>query len=254
MVGTVAGANQRFQNAAQQASAHYGVGLNGLVVQWVRETDTAWHAGVWEVNLDSIGIEHEDNGNYNAPRTDALYAASAALVADICKRYGIPITHTRIGASGELGHRECGYATACPDALDLDRIIRQAASDSPTPTQAPTALPAGWWGAYTQGADRVVILPSMCRAPVYTTGGRWYRGTTPITSAAVGEYAEWVLANRIGGTWYVMDESGGPNGQGPMGRLAPTQAYWIEDSVTDSTECGGTDPESVAQARGGQII
>jgi len=29
------------------------------------------------------------------------------------------------------------------------------------------------------------------------------------------------------------------------------QAYWIEDAVTDSTECGGTHPPDVAKAGGG---
>lgn len=133
MVGTVSSANDRFQDPNQQASAHYGVGLDGSVVQWVQEQDTAWHAGVWDVNLDSIGIEHEDNGNYNAPRTDALYAASAALVRDICHRYSIPIVHSSIGASGIIAHREDGYATSCPDSLDVDRIIRQAAEGAPQP-------------------------------------------------------------------------------------------------------------------------
>ena len=76
MVGTIESANARFQQAGQQASAHYGVGSTGRLVQWVDESDAAWHAGVYNVNLDSIGIEHEDHGDYNGPRPDALYAAS----------------------------------------------------------------------------------------------------------------------------------------------------------------------------------
>src|SRR4030081_3246377 len=71
MVGTVASANARFQNPNQQASAHYGIGLDGSLFQWVDESDTAWHAGDFVVNQASIGIEHEDGGNYNSPRTDA---------------------------------------------------------------------------------------------------------------------------------------------------------------------------------------
>src|SRR5262245_39662148 len=35
MVGTIASANARFQQASEQASAHYGVGLDGRIVQWV---------------------------------------------------------------------------------------------------------------------------------------------------------------------------------------------------------------------------
>jgi len=128
MVGTVASAEARFRNPAQQASAHYGVGLDGSLVQWVDEKDAAWHAGDYQVNLDSIGIEHEDGGNYNSPRPDALYKRSAQLVAAICRRYRLPCVrgNAKTGVAGLIDHRTV-YATACPDSLDTDRIIREAA-------------------------------------------------------------------------------------------------------------------------------
>jgi hypothetical protein len=111
---------------------------------------------------------------------------------------------------------------------------------------------AHWWGPYVTGADQVVELLSSCRAPVWKPNtGHWYQDTTIIGTPAAGEYAEWTLANRIDGIWYVMDESGGPGGQGPIGRLPVEQAYWIEDAVTDSTGCGGSDPPGVAEAGGG---
>jgi hypothetical protein len=126
MVGTVAAADARFQNASQQASAHYGVGLDGSLVQWVDEADTAWHAGDYACNQASIGIEHEDGGNYNSPRPDALYTRSAQLVAGICARYGIPVQRgTYPSVAGCIDHRTV-YATGCPDSLDTDRILREA--------------------------------------------------------------------------------------------------------------------------------
>lgn len=127
-VGTNASANARFQNIAQAASAHYGVGLDGSLVQWVDEDSTAWHAGDFAVNQASIGIEHEDGGSYNSPRPDALYARSAQLVAAICSRYGIPVQRGNYAAriAGCIDHRTV-YATGCPDSLDTDRIIAQAA-------------------------------------------------------------------------------------------------------------------------------
>lgn len=126
MVGSEAAANARFQNAAQQASANYGVCLDGRIVQWVHEADTAWANGTYYnnpgANVDSISIEHEDNGDYNGPRTPALYEASARLVADICKRRGIPLDRAHI-----IKHRECFQAaTACPDSLDVDGILARA--------------------------------------------------------------------------------------------------------------------------------
>ena len=132
--GTIEDANARFQQSAQQASAHYGIGLSGRLVQWVREEDAAWHAGNWLMNLKSIGIEHEDAGDYNGPRSPQLYATSAALVRDICARYGIPITREWIRM-----HREVSDSlTTCPDALDVDRIVREAAAQ---PLPGPTPMP-----------------------------------------------------------------------------------------------------------------
>lgn len=122
-------ANARFQQASQQASATYGVKLDGSLLQWVDEQDAAWANGATGRggrgdNLDSISIEHEDDGNYNGPRTPQLYAASAALVREVCLRYGIPIDRQHI-----IGHRECDYAqTACPDALDVEGIVAAAAA------------------------------------------------------------------------------------------------------------------------------
>jgi N-acetyl-anhydromuramyl-L-alanine amidase AmpD len=123
MVGTTAQANDRFQNPSSQVSAHYGVSLDGSIVQWVKEEDTAWQAGEWTVNLTSIGIEHEDGGDFNGIRPDALYTASAKLVRTISLNYGIPIDRQHI-----VGHREV-HPTACPDALDIDRIVREAQGD-----------------------------------------------------------------------------------------------------------------------------
>jgi N-acetylmuramoyl-L-alanine amidase CwlA len=124
MVGTIDSANSRFQQASEAVSAHYGVGLDGRLVQWVKEEDAAWHAGDFAVNLDSIGIEHEDGGRYDDPRPDALYQASAGLVRDVCQRYGMPIDAQHIRRHKDFS------ATRCPDALDIDRIIREAGGAS----------------------------------------------------------------------------------------------------------------------------
>lgn len=139
MVGTTASANARF-NTPYQASAHYGVSLDGSIVHWTDEDNTAYHAGNYPMNQRSIGIEHEDNGNYNGVRPDILYASSARLVKDICKFYNIPIDRNHI-----LEHKQVSdQPTACPDALDINRIIREAsivpvhASSSVSPSISPS--------------------------------------------------------------------------------------------------------------------
>jgi hypothetical protein len=123
IVGTIAAANSRFNNPDQVVSAHYGIGLDGSIYHWVDEDNVAYHSGKYAVNQTSIGIEHEDNGNYNGTRTDALYKSSAQLVRNICEFYNIPIDRKHI-----IKHNEVPYPTACPDNLDIDRIVKEAAA------------------------------------------------------------------------------------------------------------------------------
>lgn len=149
MVGSLLSASGRFGDPSAQVSAHYGIDLDGAVYQWVDEDSTAYHAGDWGVNLRSVGIEHADDGDYNGVRPDALYTASAELVRDICTRRGIPIDRTHI-----VGHREV-HATACPDALDIDRIVREAAGgeeDMATPQEI-------WDGGLSAIVQAKVVAP-----------------------------------------------------------------------------------------------
>lgn len=111
-----------FQNPAKQVSAHYVVGSSdGSVAQCVRERDIGWHAGNWDYNTRSIGIEHEGWVDQPAYFTHALYESSAALTAAICERYGIPKDRTRI-----IGHHEVpGADHTDPGPLwDWERYIR----------------------------------------------------------------------------------------------------------------------------------
>ncbi|MFF8281131.1 N-acetylmuramoyl-L-alanine amidase [Streptomyces albus] len=92
-----------FQNPDKAVSSHYVVrSADGHVAQVVREKNVAWHAGNWNYNTRSVGIEHE--GWIDQPDqwfTDALYTASAALTADVCRRHGIPVDRRHI-----IGHNE----------------------------------------------------------------------------------------------------------------------------------------------------
>lgn len=107
-----------FQNNTRQVSAHYQVYFDGRVDKYVGEDSTAYHSGVWNENLISIGIEHEDGGNYNdANRTNELYESSAQLCADIYRRYNWDKSSMALIKP----HKEYGL-TACPDGLNVDRI------------------------------------------------------------------------------------------------------------------------------------
>ncbi|WEH38134.1 N-acetylmuramoyl-L-alanine amidase [Streptomyces sp. NBC_01218] len=110
-----------FQNPANRVSVHYLVRSgDGYTVQCVRERDIAWHAGAWDHNVRSIGIEHE--GWVDRPEyfTAAMYERSARLTADICDRHGIPRDRTHI-----IGHYEVpGTDHTDPGPLwDWDRYL-----------------------------------------------------------------------------------------------------------------------------------
>lgn len=128
--GSYSGAISWLQNSAASASAHYVIrSSDGEITQMVDEEDVAWHGGHWETNQNSIGIEHE--GYVSQPEswyTDTMYRASAALVRDICDRYGIPADRDHV-----IGHSEvpgCAYSgggSSCHtdpgDGWDWDRFM-----------------------------------------------------------------------------------------------------------------------------------
>ena len=91
-----------FQNPQKKVSAHYLVrSADGHVAQCVREADIAWHAGNWDYNTRSVGIEHEGWVDRPAYFTDALYEQSARLTAATCEKYGVPKDRAHI-----IGHYE----------------------------------------------------------------------------------------------------------------------------------------------------
>jgi hypothetical protein len=112
--GSYSGTISWFENCAAQASAHYVVSRKGQVAQCVRDQDIAWHAGLWETNTYSIGIEHAGYINYPDSFTDKLYHASARLSAWYCKKYEILIDREHIighdqvpGCAGSGGGVNC---------------------------------------------------------------------------------------------------------------------------------------------------
>jgi hypothetical protein len=99
--GSYSGTVSWFENCAAGASAHYVVSREGRVAQCVRDEDIAWHAGWWDTNTHSIGIEHAgyiDNPDWF---TRSMYHTSARLSAWCCKKYKIPIDRKHI-----IGHSQ----------------------------------------------------------------------------------------------------------------------------------------------------
>lgn len=138
--GCLASADAWFHNPEALVSAHYIVAKNGAIHQYVKEQDTAYHAGApvnptWKLlrpgvnaNWYTIGIEHE--GKPEDAWCDEQYRASAELVADIARRWEIPIDEDHI-----VLHREIRGDRSCP-GLVFDRATLLAT------IRTMTALPA----------------------------------------------------------------------------------------------------------------
>ncbi|MFC7440257.1 N-acetylmuramoyl-L-alanine amidase [Laceyella putida] len=105
--GSYAGTISWFQNPSAQVSAHYVIrSSDGEVTQMVQNKDIAWHAGNWDYNVHSVGIEHEGYVSDPAWYTDAMYRASANLTRWLCDTYGIPKDRSHI-----IGHNQVPGAT-----------------------------------------------------------------------------------------------------------------------------------------------
>ncbi|MEV6871526.1 peptidoglycan recognition family protein [Amycolatopsis sp. NPDC051128] len=135
-----------FTRADADSSAHYLVGQDGEVVQFVSEADTAWHAKGF--NRRSVGIEHvavkEGGATYGGttfpylPPTEIQYGESAALVLHLCQEYGLTPDRATI-----IGHSEADPGTthtSCPaGAWDWDyfmQLVTAAASSAQPAAQA----------------------------------------------------------------------------------------------------------------------
>jgi N-acetyl-anhydromuramyl-L-alanine amidase AmpD len=116
MVGTLSSTDSTFQKPGG-VSAHYGI-EDGNVHQYVRDQDTAYHAGNWAMNLRSIGIEH--SADPNRPASASTLETSAQLIAAKCKEFNIPCDRSHI-----IKHSEV-VATQCPGTIPIDQLVKRA--------------------------------------------------------------------------------------------------------------------------------
>jgi N-acetyl-anhydromuramyl-L-alanine amidase AmpD len=133
MDGTLATTDAEFAGGSRRVSAHYGI--EGAVVhQYVHDADTAWHAGDWVENTRSIGIEHSAQPGRDA--TPATIATSVALMATLCRQYGID--PSRIFPHSKF------YATQCPGTLPIGGMVAAVRAQLAKPAPAPvvTGKPA----------------------------------------------------------------------------------------------------------------
>jgi N-acetyl-anhydromuramyl-L-alanine amidase AmpD len=130
--GSLSDLRARFAEPTSSLSAHYAVGRDGSIDQYVTEADTAFHAGMvvnsrWpglkeriNPNLYTFAIEHE--GSAASGWSDAQRVASAALIAEIANRWSIPIS-----AEAVVPHSAIRASADCPGAdYPLDEILEMA--------------------------------------------------------------------------------------------------------------------------------
>lgn len=113
--GTLKSATSRFLNAKNQVSAHYGVS-DTTVYRWVDENKVAYHAGNYEMNQRSIGIEHDATTEKEA--SELTYETSGELIAGICKRHPAILLD-----SEHIILHSSVKSTQCPGTLDINKLI-----------------------------------------------------------------------------------------------------------------------------------
>lgn len=99
-------------NPSREMSYHYAIDKNE-VHHYVDTANTAWHAGVFDINQRSIGICIVAGPNY--PYVDQDYETTAQLIAEMFRKHG------RMQIKGHKDFK----ATECPGNLDLSRIQRR---------------------------------------------------------------------------------------------------------------------------------
>lgn len=122
-----------------QVSYHYLITATGIVYQFVKDSDTAWHAGFDE---NSNWALHDPSVNSNLPTIGIGLAGFAAkgptleqafelikLCRKLCKKWSIPIDNDHI-----LPHNIINTAKTCPGgSFPLDSVIGlvQLGADTP---------------------------------------------------------------------------------------------------------------------------
>lgn len=149
--GPLAVADAAFSRSATQVSAHAGI-ENSEIHEYVNTDFTAWHAGNWEVNLRTIGIEHSAQPGREA--TPQTVETSIEYVTTKCHTYGINPhgTFTFTSRDGTkktvpciFGHDEV-IPTQCPGTIPVEHIRDEVAvrlsligidQEVPKPTSVP---------------------------------------------------------------------------------------------------------------------
>jgi N-acetyl-anhydromuramyl-L-alanine amidase AmpD len=220
--GSYSGTISWFQNPAASVSAHYVIrSSDGEITQMVQNKDIAWHAGNWNYNVHSIGIEHEGYVSDPAWYTDAMYRASANLTRWLCDRYGIPKDRSHI-----IGHNEVPGATHTDPGshwdwnyyMSLVKESQELVFDNTGAKMASDAWGTSSWNSQKYGSNYHFAEPVLASDPFwyqinipssgnYDIYGWWpansgYNSNTPvIIKTSSGNQTVYVNQQQNGGKW-----------------------------------------------------
>ena len=106
-------------DTSPKSSIHWCVDNNSTVM-CLRDEDIAWHSGVWEVNLRSLGLELAGTASqtvkqWHDPYSNQELRRASKIVAAWCDLYDIPARHLTIeqvrkGEKGICGHADVTLA------------------------------------------------------------------------------------------------------------------------------------------------
>jgi hypothetical protein len=152
------GIGATFRNADRGTSAHYGVGRNNNVDQYVSEDDIAYHAGNWAVNQTSIGIENVNlTGAPDWHVAQETFDTLVELVRDTATRHDLlPL----IPGRNLFSHAQVSLlGTACPWELKgrIQELADAVNNGKSTPAPTTTPVPA------SSGPDQILEVGSTVR-------------------------------------------------------------------------------------------
>ena len=158
MQGSLNGSDNWFKNPSAQVSAHFGIGRDGKIYQWVDTANIAWA----EANYNSRAISVEHEGFAGDRLTDAQAWSLACLMKWCRQTHGLRIRRTfSPDGEGWLGHGELGAAggghTGCPGQPVLDQIpgiiTFLHGGKPPRPNAAPATMPV-----LSKGASGMAVI------------------------------------------------------------------------------------------------
>lgn len=130
--GSLTSMTNWFSTPNSQASAHYGIGKDGTILQYVEEEKKAWTCGVTRnpsfklykpginCNLYTINIENEGIDLKFAPEVQMFTLIE--LIKDIAKRWKIKLDRDHIIGHWEIDRVNRNFCPS-PDHTVMDKLV-----------------------------------------------------------------------------------------------------------------------------------